>query len=136
MTTGHCLCGAVRVDIATMPREFGICHCRMCQRWTGLAYAAVMVPDADVILTGAEHVKTYRSSEGSTRSFCGTCGSTLWFRDDGRDAYEIPLGMLDSTEGLTLTHEIFVDRKSPAWSVAGRHRMETEADYFARKDQP
>lgn len=136
MTAGHCLCGAVRVTITDLPKEFGICHCKMCQRWTGLAFAAVEVPDEHVTVEGAEHVTAFRSSGLSTRSFCDTCGSTLWFRDDGRPSYEIPLGMLDDTSALTLTHEIFVDRRSPAWSVAGVHRMETEADYFARKGRP
>ncbi|MDB6454986.1 GFA family protein [Falsirhodobacter sp. 20TX0035] len=133
MTTGHCLCGAVRVTITDLPKGFGICHCKMCQRWTGLAFAAIEVPDAHVTVEGAAHVKAFRSSDSSTRSFCDTCGSTLWFRDDGQSSYEIPLGMLDDTEGLTVTHEVFVDRKAAGWSVGGHHRMETEADYFARK---
>ncbi|WP_435165621.1 GFA family protein [Falsirhodobacter sp. 1013] len=133
MTTGHCLCGAVRVTITDLPRDFGICHCKMCQRWTGLAFAAIEVPDAQVTVEGEEHVSRYRSSDISTRSFCRICGSTLWFRDDGRPSYEIPVGLLDDADHLRLTHEIFVDRKPDGWGLAGDHPRETEQDYFRRK---
>jgi len=134
MTTGQCLCGAVRVTISALPNGFGICHCKMCQRWTGLAFCGAEVPDENVTVEGAEHVTAYRSSDASTRSFCRHCGSTLWFRDKGRAAYEIALGLLDDEEGVRITREIFIDRKSDAWSVAGDLPAETEAEYFARKD--
>lgn len=135
MTTGHCLCGAVRVTITGPVPEFGICHCKMCQRWTGLAFCGAEVPDADVTVEGEEHVSVYRSSGTSTRSFCKQCGATLWFRDDDRPSYEIAMGLLDSGEGVRVTREIFIDRKFDGWAVAGDLPAETEAGYFARKDR-
>ena len=132
MTNGHCLCGAVRVTITELPNDFGICHCKMCQRWTGLGFCGAEVPDANVLVEGAEHVTVYRSSDTSTRSFCSHCGSTLWFRDDDRPSYEIAMGLLDSEEGVRVTREIFIDRKFDAWAVAGNLPARTEAEYFAK----
>ena len=134
MTTGQCLCGAVHVTITALPNDFGICHCKMCQRWTGLAFCGAEVPDENVTVEGEEHVTAYRSSDTSTRSFCSRCGSTLWFRDDDRAAYEIAMGLLDAEDGVRVTREIFIDRKFDAWGVAGDLPAETEADYLARKD--
>ncbi|MFN6987310.1 MAG: GFA family protein, partial [Rhizobium oryzihabitans] len=32
---GQCLCGAVGLEAVIGAREFGVCHCSMCRRWSG-----------------------------------------------------------------------------------------------------
>jgi hypothetical protein len=133
--TGGCLCGAVRFTVTGGRDDFGICHCKMCQRWTGGMFPGIVYRSEQVSVTGGENVTEYRSSQKATRSFCRVCGSTLWFRNvsDGRPAYhEIAVGVLDDTDGLVLTHEIFVDVKPHAWELAGAHVRDTEADYFRK----
>ncbi|KAJ5619395.1 hypothetical protein N7510_003379 [Penicillium lagena] len=45
--------------------------------------------------------KTYHSSEGITRSFCGTCGATVFFAWDGRPGeVNVATGLLRATEGV------------------------------------
>ena len=137
MITGQCLCRSGKIEVDDPPNDIGVCHCKMCQRWSGFAFAAIEVPDDRVRVTG--DYATYQSSDTGTRSFCRICGSTLWFRTIGEAAYCLPIGMLDGAD-LYLDHEIFIDRKSPAWSIAGKHQRETEDEVFARLkhegDQP
>ena len=134
--TGHCLCGAVSFVVTGGRDDFGICHCKMCQRWTGGMFPGIMYRADQVRIVGSENVADYRSSATATRSFCRICGSTLWFRGQpphgGEPYYEIAVGVLDQTEGLVLTHEVFVDRKPDAWNLAGGHVRDTEADYLRK----
>jgi hypothetical protein len=134
--TGACLCGAVRYAVTGGRDDFGICHCKACQRWTGGMFPGIVCQAGQVRVSGGENVVAYRSSAGATRSFCRVCGSTLWFRNEAEGVeapyYEIAVGTLDQTEGLTLTHEVFVDRKPDAWALVGEHVRDTEADYFRK----
>lgn len=130
--TGGCLCGAVRYT-ARRTGQFGVCHCRMCQRWAGSALFGVLVPEAAMTVEGAP--AAYRSSSWASRHFCARCGSVLWYRfDHGRDGtgdYEVALGSLDDPSGLPLAREINVDRKPDGWALAGDHPRLTEAETIA-----
>lgn len=135
--TGKCLCGAVKFAVTDCDHEYGVCHCKMCQRWVGFALAGIMVRPEQLSITGAGQIGGWRSSDLSERQFCKRCGSALFFvdfRPDGSvDRYEVMLGLLDRTDGLTLEREIFTDRKIDGWAIAGDHRRHTEAEWFALK---
>ena len=133
--TGRCLCGAVQVSIRNIERTAGVCHCENCRRWTGLAMMAITVQPEDIAIVGSDNVAVYPSSDWATRSFCATCGSTLWYRltipsiEEGR--YEIPLGLLDDPSGIHLTHEIYIDRKPDGYAFAGPTEQKTGAEFEA-----
>lgn len=133
--TGRCLCGAVEFVARDVRPDVGICHCRMCQRWTGLGLMAVTVPEADLAVTGREHVMTYVSSDWATRSWCGKCGSNLWYRITAegphKGNYEIPIGLFNDPHGFVLKRELFTDRRPDAYQIAGEHRRLTEAEVIA-----
>lgn len=38
MTTGQCLCSAVRFSLSVKPRFFYRCHCSLCRRQTGVGH--------------------------------------------------------------------------------------------------
>ncbi len=132
--TGACLCGAVRFTAATLG-NFGACHCKMCQRWTGGPLLGVSVAEADMSVEGAENVRTRRTSDWASRSNCATCGSPLWYRwdkgVDGAGGYEVPIGLLDDADGLVLHREIFIDAKPDGFALAGDHDRLTEVEVFA-----
>lgn len=134
--TGHCLCGAVRLVARDVPATATVCHCRMCQRWTGSAYHEVSVPTTQVDWQG-ETITVFASSHLGERAFCGTCGSHLYFRvtQEGpwSGNYDIPLGLFDDTQGITLAAEIFVDEKPDAYAIAdcGQLRL-TRADVIEK----
>ena len=142
MRKGECLCGAVRFVAQEVDAEFGACHCKQCQRWTGSVFMSTEAPANSVEWTGLDFVETYSTSEWSERAWCRRCGSPLWFRGRTEDApYEIPVGLFDETSGLRLTHEIFVDRKPEGFALAGDLERRTEAEMLAlyrreRKAEP
>lgn len=133
--TGSCMCGAVRFDARSSGR-FGVCHCEECRRWTGSALFAVTVPETDMTITGASAIRAFRSSDWASREFCGTCGSTLWYRfDQGQDGtgnYEVAIGLLDNAGALELEREIFADQQPVCWRLAGDHPRMTRAETLAK----
>jgi len=77
---GGCFCGALRFEV-TPPTGFcAHCHCSMCRRSHGAGFVTwVVVPNAQFkLLAGEQHLVRFRSSDHGTRSFCGTCGSSLF----------------------------------------------------------
>ena len=79
--TGGCLCGAVRYESRAEPLITGICHCRDCQRYTGAGgMPGLAVPKDAVTISGELHSYDVTAASGhtSTRSFCPTCGSTVF----------------------------------------------------------
>lgn len=115
ITNGQCLCGAVRFTARNVAVRVGVCHCDMCQRWTGVGLAEVSIPEKQVSWDG-DTIQTYASSAWGERAFCNRCGSGLWFRmtEDGdfSGTYDIPLGLFEDRGAFILSHEIFVDHRS------------------------
>lgn len=132
--TGHCLCGAVQVTVRNPAHDLGACHCAMCRRWTGAAFVSLDVPEADLTVIGSEHIRAYASSDWAERSFCGTCGSALWYRlkpGVGPTDYYMAAGLLDDLSGQRLEREIYIDRKPEAFAFAGPTQQMTEAEFLA-----
>jgi len=77
---GGCLCGSVRFQIEFPTLVCAHCHCSMCRRAHGAGYVtwAVVPYERFKLLAGADRLVRFRSSDHGTRSFCGTCGSTLF----------------------------------------------------------
>ena len=79
MIEGGCLCGRIRYAVDGEIGEVSHCHCSMCRRIHGAAFATYgAVPRENFRwVSGAGTVKRYRSSTTLERTFCGNCGSTL-----------------------------------------------------------
>ena len=125
---GRCLCGAVRVAVARHEGATSACHCTLCRRWSGAATWGFEAPADAVEVTGP--VATYRSSPFAERAFCGTCGTHLWLRDDGR-GYELVPGLFDAAAALPLAREVYADRAFACVPLAGDHERVSRADYEA-----
>lgn len=127
--TGHCLCRAVTIRLASADPELGACHCRMCQQWSGALFVCFAAPPAAVEVTG--EVARYQSSGFAERAFCPTCGSHLWMRDTDRDdaRYELMPGLFEEALDWPLTSEIYIDRAMPALRLMGDHARTPRADY-------
>jgi hypothetical protein len=114
---GACLCGAVRFEIRLPPMFCAHCHCSICRRGHGAGYVTWVGAFADGfrLLAGENHLVRYRSSDHGTRSFCGICGSTLFFtsaHDPGR--IDVVLANLQGEADLRPQfHAYFGDRA--AW---------------------
>lgn len=91
---GGCQCGACRFDVAPGPAQVSVCHCRMCQRATGNAFAPLLeVAETRVAWAGTP--ATFASSNIAQRGFCGRCGTPLFYRDLRGGTIEFMAGCLD-----------------------------------------
>ncbi|QCI63463.1 GFA family protein [Phreatobacter stygius] len=81
---GGCLCGAIRFRATGVPGNPHTCSCTLCQSHSGAPTLCwVEFPKEAVEWIGEGGMPTlYRSSNGSSRSFCPRCGSTLGAIDD------------------------------------------------------
>lgn len=111
--TGQCLCGAVRFSATVTAPDIQACHCVQCQRWTG-GGPFLSVRTTDLEMSGEESITAYHASQWGERGYCGTCGSTLFWRMRGKQARSMAVGVFDDQSGLTVTEEIFVDYR-PGW---------------------
>jgi len=112
--TGHCLCGAVSFTARDMADEFSICYCDMCQRWSGGPYRGVSVPTENLEIEGRSNISTLKTSAFAERAFCNKCGSGIWWRmiaGPYTGKTSIPVGLLDSRDGLTANSVTFSDLK-------------------------
>jgi hypothetical protein len=77
---GNCLCGGVRFEVTEPFLVVSQCHCENCKRISG-GYGTVSgrVPtEAIRILDGEQLLRSYTPEEGSSKTFCSTCGSNLF----------------------------------------------------------
>ena len=85
MQTGGCLCRAVRYEIAGELAPVELCHCSMCRRASGTAFASNMSVRAEDfrVTSGEASLKSYESRPGKERLFCAACGSPIISRSQG-----------------------------------------------------
>lgn len=133
--TGGCLCGAVRFALAEAPAEYAACHCSMCRKFSGGIELGVQVPPGGITWTEDTALKTYASSEWAERGFCGTCGSSLFWRMTAPGPQSgmliLSAGALDSMDGMTFASEIYIDHKPDGHAFAGDHPRLTEPELLA-----
>lgn len=100
---GGCLCGAIRFEAQGPAGKPHTCSCKLCQRHSGALTAAwVEFPKEAVTWIGPGGApSTYRSSDYSSRAFCGTCGSTIGAIDDA-PVVALVLGSFDKTSAVDL----------------------------------
>ena len=129
--TGRCLCGAVAIAIdGTHDPRPGVCHCRMCQRWSGGVFMAFNAQASAVKVTG--EVRLFQSSSFAERAFCPVCGSHLWFRDIDSETIELMPGLFDAALHWPLRSEIYTDQALASVHLTGDHRRATRAEYEAK----
>lgn len=99
MYTGKCLCGAVQVQINGAISDIIHCHCSLCRKNSGTAFATNGFINATdfTLVTGENNLTQFNFKPGRTRHFCTTCGSPIYSSNsDDPSRYRIRLGLLDS----------------------------------------
>jgi hypothetical protein len=118
ITTGACLCGELRYEVAGLSQNFTHCHCSMCRKHHGAPFATFLAaPQQDLRWLGGEpSVVEYASSAARVRRFCGACGSVAPAPLGGRVL--LPAGNLLGELGAVGGLHMFVGSKAP-WHVIG-----------------
>lgn len=123
MMRGSCLCSSVRYEIDGSFEEAHHCHCSMCRKSHGAAFATYGCARTKNfrLITGHGELKNYRSSSQVRRSFCTECGSTLFFEHDAAPKLVfVAVGTLDeATEGsVNPDAHVFASSKAAWWTIA------------------
>lgn len=114
MSTGSCLCGAVRYVVSSPLRPVIACHCGQCRKSSGHHVAATSAPREHMEIEG--RVTWYASSDTARRGFCGICGSNLFWDGPGSHL-SIFAGTLDGDPGIRLAGHIFCAEKGAYYEI-------------------
>ncbi len=124
MIHGSCLCGAIRFEISELAGPFELCHCNMCRKSSGSAFASGIGVRAEhyTLLAGKNLIETFttklvNSPPAYSRSFCRKCGCQIPNPDQATGFFEIPAGLLDCDPQIRPDRHIFVDYKSPWFDI-------------------
>jgi hypothetical protein len=119
---GSCLCGAIRYEIEGDLGPIVLCHCSMCRKAQGSAFAANAPVEASRfrVVAGEDVLRAYRSSPAKSRHFCSRCGSPIFSRRDGSPLVRVRIGTLDTPIAARPTAHIFVGSKAGWFEIADR----------------
>ena len=131
---GGCTCRHVRYRMMSKPLFVHCCHCRWCQRETGLAFALNAMIEADRVQLLAGDVVIIdtptQSGKGQRISRCPRCEVAVWSNYAGAgDAIRfIRVGTLD--EGALLPPDIHIYTASKQPWVELRPDVPAETEYY------
>ena len=116
---GSCLCNGIRYEVDVIQNQPGPghCHCSMCRKFHGAAFATYGAANkADFRwVCGQDLLKSYAAENGTIRQFCSQCGASLIFADSAEAMHEVvefALATLDDPIELRPTGHIFTRYKA------------------------
>jgi hypothetical protein len=119
MVEGSCFCGTVHYEVEGPFNSMVTCHCSMCRKHHGSAFATYAVaPDTGFRwISGEDRLLQYQSSERVTRNSCDTCGSALPAKLLHHSIALLPAGPLEGDLGMRPQAHIFVGSKAPWYTI-------------------
>jgi hypothetical protein len=115
MYKGSCLCGAIKVEIIGPMSDIIHCHCSLCRKNSGTAFATngfVNASEFNVIDLDSK-LGFYEFKVGKKRHFCTTCASPIFSSNaDNPTKLRIRLGLLDSPITERPTSHNFVSSRA------------------------
>ena len=120
MSTGSCLCGDVAFAINGAVDQMANCHCSMCRKFHGAAFATfgVVAPSDFQWLRGEDKVVHYQSSSRGWRNFCPRCGSAVPACPPGGPFALVPMGNVVEDPQAAPSSHFFVGAKAPWHRIA------------------
>lgn len=115
MYQGSCLCGEVKFQIIGQISDIIHCHCSLCRKSSGTAYATNgFVNFSDFKLTtGKSNLTHFELRPGKKRHFCKTCASPIYSSNSqDKSRIRIRLGVLDSDINESPISHNFVTSKA------------------------
>ncbi len=111
---GSCLCGTVRFSVDGFSEQAANCYCSMCRKFHGAAFGTLVAVEGLVWLSGKDALKEYVAPNGTTRTFCCQCGSSLGFRVKGEplEQIELAISAFDVDIPVTIDAQIYTDYKA------------------------
>ena len=118
MLTGRCDCGAVAFTVTGARQALTACHCSQCRRTSGHFWVATNAPFDQLTFTRDDGLRWYESSAWAKRGFCGTCGSSLFYRMNDEAGIGIAAGCLESPTDMHISKHIFCADKGDYYDIS------------------
>jgi hypothetical protein len=122
ISSGGCLCGAVRYEINGRMRDVVNCHCSKCRRFHGHYGAYTRVRLQDLKFVEQRGLKWYHSITDETpnvyRGFCGICGSSLFWHPKEQEMIAVAAGSLDNSTNLKTIGHIWLSQKGDCYTIS------------------
>lgn len=115
MIKGKCLCGEVHIELDGEISDIIHCHCSLCRKNSGTAYATNGFVNAAqfTVIKGKARLSSFSFKPGRYRYFCENCGSPVYSaNDDDPTRYRLRLGILDSDISQRPISHNFVSSKA------------------------
>jgi hypothetical protein len=132
VTTGGCMCGAVRYEAAGNPFWVGHCHCNSCRRHTGAPVVTFVGFKEDQVTFTQGKRRIYSSSSGVGRAFCGLCGTPLTWEGvwgDYGPIVELHISTLDNPSAFVPQSHVFYEERIAWFDVADALPRYATADH-------
>jgi hypothetical protein len=121
MVRGSCLCNTLQYEIDGPFSAMMNCHCSMCRKQHGTAFATYVVAPAPGFrwVSGADRATRYASSAHGMRAFCPVCGSVAPSVIPEMGIVFAPAANLQGDLGIKPQCHIFVGSKAPWYTIPG-----------------
>ncbi|BBM03368.1 GFA family protein [Microbulbifer sp. GL-2] len=99
MYKGSCLCGGVEISIRGGLQDIIHCHCSLCRKSSGTAFATNGFVDTEglTIDQGKDLIGFFELRSGKKRHFCTVCASPIYSSNsEDPSRVRLRLGILDS----------------------------------------
>ena len=113
ITSGGCQCGAVRYSTSAALSGAHICHCRMCQKAVGNAFAALAAVPRDALKWTRGTPATFASSDQVVRGFCAACGTPLFYDYVAGNRINLTIGSLDDPASVPPERQFGSEGRQP-----------------------
>jgi hypothetical protein len=119
MVEGSCFCGTVRYQADGPFSSMTSCHCSMCRKHHGAAFATYVSASLEGFrwVRGEDALLRYQSSPQGVRNSCGVCGSTVPMASETPALALLPAGPLEGDPGIRPQAHIFVGSKAPWYTI-------------------
>jgi hypothetical protein len=117
---GGCLCKAIRYRVSGTPVFSVICHCNTCRRASGSPSVAWVTFERNQVEFLAGPARSYESSPGVARKFCGLCGTAISFETaESPSAIDLTTISLDDPTAFPPTQEVWLEHRVP-WEAVNQ----------------
>ncbi len=132
MIKGGCQCGKVQYAADSAISDLSHCHCSMCRKLHGAAFATFAGVNRDTFSwsAGEDALSTYASSDKIDRVFCNSCGSQLAvFYTPEPEVVYLTMGTVDGNPDCPPAYHQFAVSKAPWHEITdGRPQHDTWPD--------
>lgn len=113
----QCLCGAVEFIVTSRSYTAHECHCTQCRRFSGHLWAYVSLRWEDVSFQKDDRLVWFALTDRAKRGFCGRCGTSLFWRQNGSDEVDVSAAAFDEPSGLRLGAPSFPEFKGDYYEL-------------------